>query len=65
MAGRGIGSRLLGEPSAAAREQELSSLSLSVERDNYTRDLYERVGFRQVAEVGASLTMLLRLQPPD
>lgn len=63
--GRGIGSRLLGEPIAAAREQELSSLSLSVERDNYARDLYERVGFRQVAEVGASLTMLLRLQPPD
>lgn len=31
----------------------------------FARDLYERVGFRQVAEVGASLTMLLRLQPPD
>lgn len=61
--GRGIGSRLLGALIAAAREQGLASLSLSVEPDNYARHLYERVGFRQVEEVSGSLTMLLRLQP--
>lgn len=59
--GRGVGSRLLDALIAAAREQELTALSLSVERDNYARRLYERVGFRQVDEVGGSLTMLLRL----
>lgn len=60
--GGGIGSRLLDALIAAAREQKLASLSLSVEPDNHARFLYERVGFRQVSEVGGSLTMLLRLR---
>lgn len=63
--GRGVGARLLGELVAAAREQNLASLSLSVERDNYARRLYERVGFRQIDEADGSLRMLLRLQPPS
>lgn len=63
--GHGIGARLLDALIAAAREQELASLSLSVEPDNYARRLYERVGFRQVDVVSGSLTMLLRLQHPS
>lgn len=63
--GQGVGSRLLHALIAAARKQGLPSLSLSVEPDNYARRLYERVGFRQVNEMGGSLTMLLRLQQPS
>ncbi|MGO1736454.1 MAG: GNAT family N-acetyltransferase [Leucobacter sp.] len=59
--GHGIGFRLLDALIVAAREQGLTSLSLSVEPDNYARHLYERVGFRKVDEVGGSLTMLLQL----
>lgn len=61
--GRGVGAQLLDALIAAAREQGLTSMSLSVEADNYARHLYERVGFRQVDAVDGSLTMLLRLQP--
>lgn len=63
--GRGIGTRLLRALIAAAREQGLASLSLSVEPDNRARRLYERVGFRQVGQVSGSLTMLLRLPRPS
>ncbi len=62
---RGVGRRLLDALVAAAREQGLASLSLSVEVDNYARRLYERVGFRQVGEVNGSVTMLLRLDVPS
>ena len=58
---RGIGSLLLDALIASAREQGLSSLSLSVEPDNYARRLYERVGFGQVDEANGSLTMFLQL----
>ena len=58
---RGIGSLLLDALIASAREHGLSSLSLSVEPDNYARRLYERVGFRQVDESNGSLTMFLQL----
>ena len=58
--GRGIGARLLDALITAAREAELTALSLSVEPDNYARRLYERVGFRQIGQVGGSITMLLR-----
>jgi len=59
--GRGVGTRLLNVLIANAREQGLASLSLSVEPDNGARRLYERAGFRQVDQVGGSLTMLLQL----
>jgi len=59
--GQGIGSCLLSSLVAQARSDGLARLSLSVERDNYARDLYERVGFRTVGAVGGSVTMLLRL----
>ena len=62
--GRGVGSRLLDALIAAAREQGLGSMSLSVEPDNRARRLYERAGFRQVGEVSGSLTMLLQLRRP-
>lgn len=63
--GRGVGSCLLGALIAAAREQGLASLSLSVEPDNYARRLYERMGFQQVDETSGSLTMLLELRRPS
>ncbi len=59
--GRGVGTSLLNALIANAHEQKLGSLSLSVEPDNPGRRLYERAGFRQVDQVGGSLTMLLRL----
>jgi len=59
--GQGVGSWLLSSLVAQARSDGLATLSLSVERDNYARDLYERVGFRAVGAVGGSVTMLLRL----
>ena len=59
--GQGIGSRLLRSLVAQARGDGLATLSLSVERDNYARRLYERVGFRTIGTVGGSFTMLLRL----
>lgn len=62
--GRGVGSRLLDALVLAAREQGLTSLSLSVEPDNHARRLYERLGFRQVDDANGSLTMLLRLRRP-
>ena len=59
--GQGIGSRLLSSLVAQSRSDGVATLSLSVERGNYARGLYERVGFRAVGSVGGSLTMLLRL----
>jgi len=62
--GQGIGSRLLSSLVEQACRDGLATLSLSVERDNYARRLYERAGFRAVGTVGGSSTMLLRLSPP-
>lgn len=62
--GRGIGTRLLDALIAAAREEGLASLSLSVEADNYARRLYERAGFEQVDEAHGAVTMVLRLRGP-
>ena len=62
--GRGVGTRLLDALIGAAGEQGPASVSLSVEPDNAARRLYERMGFRQIDEVGGSLTMLLRLRRP-
>lgn len=62
--GRGVGSRLLDALITDACEHGVTSVSLSVEADNYARRLYERAGFRKVGEASGSLTMLLRLQEP-
>lgn len=62
--GRGIGSHLLDSLLAAAHEQKLAAISLSVESDNYARRLYDRAGFRPVDVASGSLTMLLRLREP-
>lgn len=48
--GRGIGHRLLDELIVAARQRGLPALSLSVERDNGARRLYERMGFPEIGE---------------
>ncbi len=59
--GRGVGGRLLTALVQDAREQAITAVSLSVEADNYARRLYEKAGFRTVATVGGSFTMLLHL----
>lgn len=59
--GRRVGGALLDALIAAARDAGSVAVSLSVERDNPARRLYERLGFHQVVEVDGSRTMLLRL----
>ena len=62
--GQGVGTRLLHALVGAAGEHGLAALSLSVERDNDARRLYERAGFGPVTQAGGSTTMLLRLPGP-
>lgn len=57
----GIGTRLLDALIEGARQRGLQALSLSVERANPAKRLYGRVGFVELADVGGSTTMLLRL----
>jgi ribosomal protein S18 acetylase RimI-like enzyme len=59
--GQGIGTRLLDALLAQARGGGVRRISLSVEKDNPARRLYERLGFQAVGEVGGSLTLLLQL----
>lgn len=59
--GHGVGDRLLAELEGAAREAGVRALSLSVERDNPALRLYRRRGYRTVASLGGSNTMLLQL----
>ncbi len=59
--GLGVGTGLLSALVAQAQGAGLTSLSLSVEPDNYARRLYERFGFMTVGRVCDSVTMLLRL----
>lgn len=56
--GRGVGSALLGALVASAARRGIVRISLSVEADNPAGRLYRRFGFRPVATVGGSLTML-------
>jgi GNAT superfamily N-acetyltransferase len=56
--GAGIGTRLLEVLIDLAVAQDVRALSLSVERDNPARRIYQRLGFREIAAVGGSLTML-------
>lgn len=58
---RGIGTAMLKALLAQARRAGIARMSLSVEQENYSRLLYEKLGLRQVAAAGDSLTMLLDL----
>ncbi len=58
---RGLGRMLLRVLIAAAREDGLPAVSLSVSPSNVARSLYESEGFRKVGESGTSWTLLLSL----
>lgn len=62
--GRGIGTALLGALDREARDRGIKRLSLSVERDNPAAGLYERLGFRRLANRGNALTMVIELSRP-
>jgi len=59
--GQGIGRQLLRSLIEYACQHAYPSLSLSVAPENPARGLYESEGFRKVAEVGTSWTMLREL----
>jgi GNAT superfamily N-acetyltransferase len=59
----GIGGRLLEELAYLLRRAGFTAASLSVERDNPARRLYERMGFEPVEMAGNAITMILRLDP--
>lgn len=63
--GQGVGNALMTALAAAAREQEVRALSLSVESGNPALRLYERSGFRPVQENDGALTMRLHLGSTD
>ncbi len=59
--GTGAGSALLEELIGLAVRDGLPGLSLSVEKDNPARRLYERAGFETIRESDTALTMVRRL----
>jgi ribosomal protein S18 acetylase RimI-like enzyme len=59
--GKGVGGALLDALIVHARSKSVSSLSLSVENDNPALRLYERKGFKIVANLGNASTMVLAL----
>ena len=59
--GRGIGAQLLRTLAVEAGRLGFARLSLSVERTNPARRLYERLGYREVGGVGGAATLLLEL----
>lgn len=61
--GLGIGRALLAALVAQARLDGVTALSLSVERDNPARRLYEQSGFEPVPQPGNDHTMVARLPP--
>ena len=65
--GRGVGGALLAALKAAARREGHGRLSLSVNRRNPARRLYERHGFHDAgvsAPTDSSVTMVADLAPP-
>jgi ribosomal protein S18 acetylase RimI-like enzyme len=56
--GKGVGTTLLAALLLQARLDGFAALSLSVERDNPARHLYQQLGFEPVAEVGNAHTMV-------
>jgi ribosomal protein S18 acetylase RimI-like enzyme len=61
--GQGIGKELLEGLLQRAREEGFRALSLSVAKDNPAVSLYQRYGFRKVAESDRSYTMTADLAP--
>lgn len=59
---RGIGTALLTALLEQARRSAIAQISLSVEPENYSRRLYEKLGFKPVGTSGTSWTMLLRFR---
>lgn len=59
--GRGIGAELLTRLAAAAPVDGREQLSLSVERDNPARRLYERLGYRTISIEGNAVRMVVDL----
>ena len=59
--GRGIGRALLEALKKQARQEKISSLSLSVEQDNSARYFYEKLGFEHPVGTATALTMVLDL----
>jgi ribosomal protein S18 acetylase RimI-like enzyme len=58
---RGIGTALLTALLEQARRSTIAQISLSVEPENHSRRLYEKLGFKRVGTSGTSWTMLLKL----
>lgn len=67
---KGVGNALLSAITGRATKGGVGGISLSVEKDNPARYLYERHGFRRVDSLGNAWTMVRRtahnhaLQPP-
>ena len=59
--GHGIGTGLLGELAAVARDAGVVALSLSTEVDNPARRLYARTGYEIVGEDEDAFVMVLRI----
>lgn len=59
--GRGIGSELLNELIAVAREQGFGGLSLSVAEDSPAMHMFEHQGFEKAEKTDGSWTMRLNL----
>jgi ribosomal protein S18 acetylase RimI-like enzyme len=59
--GRGIGGSLIVALKRALADAGYSRVSLSVEPDNASRRMYERVGFVRVAEDGGAWTLVSEL----
>lgn len=61
--GRGVGSRLMRDMIAWLRRDGAARASLSVQRSNPARHLYERLGFETVKAGSDELVMKLELRP--
>lgn len=61
--GEGVGARLLRAVHEALRDRAVEAVSLSVERANPARHLYERAGYRPVGGSDGSVTMRCALVP--
>ena len=60
--GNGIGAKLIDAIANAYAVKGIQALSLSVDKENRARNLYERVGFTIVEEAGTAVTMKKTLQ---